>query len=543
VILKGGCELLNNGGNLQLDDVVIENGSARGGNGARASSIRNGGAGLDARGGGIYSQAGTLSIMGSKLVNNRAVGGTGGGGGLATQHSGPGGQGGAEGAALGGGIYVAGGALQVSASVLTLNQAIGGSGGTGGTGSNQFPMGGAGGAGGKGGDGEGGGMFGVGVRIGLLDSQLVKNQAIGGAGGTGGLGGSPANFFSAAGGAGGAGGIGGDAQGGGLFASDGVLALTASTLSGNVVQAGVGGAGASGGTASHGGNGGAGGQGGAAQGGGLFVSGSKLDLSMSTADHNRAAGGAGGIGGYGPGGFTTGASGAGGNGGNGGAGQGAGLFVLGGTLTLTNSTIPLNEAQGGGGGDGGTEGFRTGFGNGGSGGSGGASQGGGLYLGSGTVDLTNGTIAQNVSGNSVGGKAAAHGKPGVGAMGQGGGVHNAGATVNALNTIIALDHASRAPDFLGDFAAASHNLIGNDSGSNLTGGNGNLVGTPQRPIDPKLGPLANIGGPTETMALLDGSPAIDKGAASGAPSVDQRGVTRGRPPDIGAFENTTDGRP
>ncbi len=28
--------------------------------------------------------------------------------------------------------------------------------------------------------------------------------------------------------------------------------------------------------------------------------------------------------------------------------------------------------------------------------------------------------------------------------------------------------------------------------------NGNLVGTPTAPIDPKLGPLANNGGPTQT---------------------------------------------
>ena len=56
--------------------------------------------------------------------------------------------------------------------------------------------------------------------------------------------------------------------------------------------------------------------------------------------------------------------------------------------------------------------------------------------------------------------------------------------------------------------------------------------------DPKLGPLANNGGPTLTMALLPGSPAIDAGDTSLAPATDQRGFPRpaGLAADIGAFE-------
>jgi hypothetical protein len=56
--------------------------------------------------------------------------------------------------------------------------------------------------------------------------------------------------------------------------------------------------------------------------------------------------------------------------------------------------------------------------------------------------------------------------------------------------------------------------------------------------DPKLGPLANNGGPTLTMALLPGSPAIDAGNTSLAPATDQRGFPRPAGPaaDIGAFE-------
>jgi hypothetical protein len=56
--------------------------------------------------------------------------------------------------------------------------------------------------------------------------------------------------------------------------------------------------------------------------------------------------------------------------------------------------------------------------------------------------------------------------------------------------------------------------------------------------NPLLGPLAFNGGPTETQALLAGSPAIDAGATDGCPQFDQRGVARpqGRACDIGAYE-------
>src|SRR5262249_26060955 len=56
--------------------------------------------------------------------------------------------------------------------------------------------------------------------------------------------------------------------------------------------------------------------------------------------------------------------------------------------------------------------------------------------------------------------------------------------------------------------------------------------------DPKLAPLANNGGPTLTMALLPGSPAIDAGDTAAAPPIDQRGIARpvGPASDIGAFE-------
>ncbi|GGW49380.1 right-handed parallel beta-helix repeat-containing protein [Streptomyces xantholiticus] len=55
---------------------------------------------------------------------------------------------------------------------------------------------------------------------------------------------------------------------------------------------------------------------------------------------------------------------------------------------------------------------------------------------------------------------------------------------------------------------------------------------------PLLGPLTDNGGPTDTAALLPGSPALD--AARDCPATDQRGVARpqGGACDIGAYEHT-----
>ncbi|GAA2614263.1 MULTISPECIES: right-handed parallel beta-helix repeat-containing protein [Streptomyces] len=77
-----------------------------------------------------------------------------------------------------------------------------------------------------------------------------------------------------------------------------------------------------------------------------------------------------------------------------------------------------------------------------------------------------------------------------------------------------------------------HNLDG-DGSCRLTAA-GDL---PSR--TPLIGPLSDNGGPTDTVALLPGSPALD--AADGCPATDQRGVTRpqGATCDIGAYEHTS----
>jgi hypothetical protein len=69
------------------------------------------------------------------------------------------------------------------------------------------------------------------------------------------------------------------------------------------------------------------------------------------------------------------------------------------------------------------------------------------------------------------------------------------------------------------------------------GSEGNQIGTPETPINPLLAALGNYGGPTQTIALLPGSPAIGGGTRVGAPATDQRGLERADRVDIGAFQS------
>src|SRR5207244_1169013 len=86
-------------------------------------------------------------------------------------------------------------------------------------------------------------------------------------------------------------------------------------------------------------------------------------------------------------------------------------------------------------------------------------------------------------------------------------------------------------------STSSYNLIGTGGSGGLSNGvKGNQVGV----ANPGLGALANNGGPTQTIALLAGSSAIDKGSNTfvSAGTTDQRGLTRivNGTVDIGAFE-------
>jgi hypothetical protein len=195
----------------------------------------------------------------------------------------------------------------------------------------------------------------------------------------------------------------------------------------------------------------------------------------------------------------------------------------------------------------------------------------GVMPGSGRMWLTNCTI----SGNSVPGLISRYHQqtPILGTAivnaapisGNGGGIYNAG-TMELLNCTIANNSAE---DYGGGFANTSpitaifkntivaNNTAGESGTNNGYNGPGAVITSLGHNLDsentchfnqptdlvntnPLLGPLQDNGGPTFTHALLDGSPAIDAGANAGAPTTDQRGVTRpqGQYVDIGAYEST-----
>jgi hypothetical protein len=81
---------------------------------------------------------------------------------------------------------------------------------------------------------------------------------------------------------------------------------------------------------------------------------------------------------------------------------------------------------------------------------------------------------------------------------------------------------------------SSFNLIGTGGSGGLTNGvNANLVGV----SDSGLGLLATNGGPTQTCAVLVGSPALGAGDPSLLGTTDQRGVVRTSYVNIGAYQD------
>ncbi len=160
-----------------------------------------------------------------------------------------------------------------------------------------------------------------------------------------------------------------------------------------------------------------------------------------------------------------------------------------------------------------------------------------MFIDGGSIILVNDTVADND----------------VSAGGAGGGFDIQAGTATLDNTIVALNtngtgSGAPADDIAGAVSSTSaYNLIGTGGSGGLTNGtNGNLVGVADPGLDPNG--LQNNGGPTQTIALLPGSPAIDAGSnalavdpTTGLPLVyDQRGpgfprIVNGTV-DIGAFE-------
>ncbi len=202
-----------------------------------------------------------------------------------------------------------------------------------------------------------------------------------------------------------------------------------------------------------------------------------------------------------------------------------GVYLQGTNITMTNSSVSKNTANGP----------------------------GGMYVGPASVlDLTNDTIAQNTAVTGLGGglfidrnvngkilnsTIASNQTPGLYSFGAG----IAGGNANVLlgNTIIA------------------NNIVGNGYNPiSCTQKLGNLGGNLQYPIirqgggsddpnalcsdgvteaDPLLGPLKNNGGPTITIVPASNSPAANQGY-NNCSTTDQRGQTRKSPCTLGAYE-------
>ncbi len=150
---------------------------------------------------------------------------------------------------------------------------------------------------------------------------------------------------------------------------------------------------------------------------------------------------------------------------------------------------------------------------------------GGAILDTGPALLTNCTIVGNHASDAF----------------TAGGV-DAGPTCEIGSCIIAgnTDGDMASPDVFGFLVSLGYNLIGAKSSNNsfIDGVNHDHVGTVAAPLDPGLDPtgLQNDGGPTDTIALLPDSLAVNAGDPVNAPERDQRDYDRTNAPDIGAFE-------
>ena len=122
-----------------------------------------------------------------------------------------------------------------------------------------------------------------------------------------------------------------------------------------------------------------------------------------------------------------------------------------------------------------------------------------------------------------------------------GGIEVSTGNVTLINSIVANNIAATHNDFAGDRVVAEYSLIGDADPATLWEGSHDFLTN----VDPRLGPLQDNGGPTWTMELLDGSPALNSGTPVPTPPIltnlpvtttDQRGVPRGVQVNMGAYQ-------
>lgn len=185
----------------------------------------------------------------------------------------------------------------------------------------------------------------------------------------------------------------------------------------------------------------------------------------------------------------------------------------------------------------------------------GTAEGGGIFNDKGTMMMSNSTLV----GNTV--------RPTSGFVHYyGGAISNKLGTAIISNSTLSANTSGIASVYFGSTVTLQNSIVSNNSGWNCGGntmiskgynlssdntcnfsGPGDLNNH-----DPLLGPLQNNGGPTETMALLPGSPAIDGGNPAGCTdglghllTTDQRGMPRPDKEDsagcdMGAYESQSD---
>jgi predicted outer membrane repeat protein len=152
-------------------------------------------------------------------------------------------------------------------------------------------------------------------------------------------------------------------------------------------------------------------------------------------------------------------------------GDGGGISNQRGSLTVSNSTFNANTAQ-----------------------SGGAI----TNVKAATATISSSTLAGNT------------------ALFDGGGINSMGTVpVKALDTIFANSATNAGQDIFGTIRGSNNLVRVGDAISGISNHDKshNLVGTSDSPLDPHLGSLADNGGPTQTMALQAGSPALHAGGA------------------------------
>ncbi len=210
-------------------------------------------------------------------------------------------------------------------------------------------------------------------------------------------------------------------------------------------------------------------------------------------------------------------------GGNANGARGGGVNNTGAMLTLSNTTFTNNTAAEGGAVASDTDlgAVRTTLMNCTLTGNAATSRGGGLYNFDGKTLLEHCTITGNTA-----------------PTGEGSGVASYGDTLTGTEvsaSIISANSSSDVDFVIGatnnSFTSSDYNLVGTGNATADFNSPGDQVGV----TDPILAPLGNYGGPTQTMALRAGSPAINAAGAS-ALTTDQRGFNRVGAPDIGAYE-------